>query len=163
MAAAKLDLGVSAARPRTHGSICGLHFRLQNLSKHEECNQQMMFKKSTPKHQHWCRKSAKKGVKTDAQIFQITLPKQVSDNIMKIIKNHVFLNGKIIQIHCKNNGFWRFCSLRARTERESNNIKTETEIQLKIDTKPMWKQCSNKWCQNDGKFIENGSQKLPNR
>ena len=27
------------------------------------------------------------------------LPKQVSENISKTIKNHVFLNGKIIQIH----------------------------------------------------------------
>ena len=28
--------------------------------------------------------------------------KQVTGNIMKIIKNHVSLNGKIIEIHCKN-------------------------------------------------------------
>ena len=45
------------------------------------------------------------GVEIDAKTHQQSMPKQVSKKIMKIIKNHVSLKGKIIQIHCKNNGF----------------------------------------------------------
>ena len=41
----------------------------------------------------------------DRQSNQTSMPKQVLENIMKIIKDHVFLNGKIIKIHCNNNGF----------------------------------------------------------
>ena len=41
-------------------------------------------------------KGCQKGYKTDSKTLQKTLLKQVSENIMKIIQNHVFLNGKII-------------------------------------------------------------------
>ena len=41
------------------------------------------------------------GTKTNVNSIQ----KQVTGNIMKIIKNHVPLNGKIIEIHCKNRLF----------------------------------------------------------
>ena len=41
------------------------------------------------------------GTKTNENSIQ----KQVTGNIMKIIKNHVSLNGKIIEIHCRNKCF----------------------------------------------------------
>ena len=65
-------------------------------------------------------KGINKGNDIDAKTLQKSLPKQASENIMKIIKNHVFLNSKVIQIHIsKNNVFRRFNRLRARTENVS--------------------------------------------
>ena len=48
---------------------------------------------------------SRNGVEIDAKNHQQPMSKQVSKKIMKIIKNCVFLKGKIFQIHCKNNGF----------------------------------------------------------
>ena len=45
-------------------------------------------------------------------------------------------------------------------KRYQTNIKVETQIHLKINTKPMWKQCSKKWCHHDGKLIENSFQQI---
>ena len=50
-------------------------------------------------------KGFQNGVEIGAQTHQQLMPKQVSKQIMNVIKNHVSLEGKIIEIHCKNNGF----------------------------------------------------------
>ena len=47
----------------------------------------------------------KKGTKIDAKSHQKSMPKLVTKKIRKVIQNHVSLNGKIIEFHCKNNGF----------------------------------------------------------
>ena len=90
----------SAASPGIHGADSWAPFSVaQSLKKHEKCNQTIMPKTSTPNYQHRCRKGTKKGDEIDAKTLQKALSKQVSDNIMKIIENHIFLNGKINQIH----------------------------------------------------------------
>ena len=43
--------------------------------------------------------------KIDAKTHQKTMPKLVTKRIRKIIKNHVSLKGKIIEIHWENNVF----------------------------------------------------------
>ena len=50
-------------------------------------------------------KGSQNGAEIDAKTHQQSMPKQVLKKIMKIIKNHVSLKGKIIQIHCRNYGF----------------------------------------------------------
>ena len=50
------------------------------------------------KHAEKVSKWNRNGTKTNEDSIQ----KQVTGNIMKIIKIHISLNGKIIEIHCKN-------------------------------------------------------------
>ena len=50
-------------------------------------------------------KGVKNRVEIGAEIHQKSMPKLVMEMIMKIIKNHVSLNGKIIEIHCNNKCF----------------------------------------------------------
>ena len=50
-------------------------------------------------------KGSQNGINNDAKTHQQSMPKLVTEKIMKIIKNHVSLKGRIIQSHCKNNGF----------------------------------------------------------
>ena len=50
-------------------------------------------------------KGSQNEAEIDARTHQQAMPKLVTKKIMKIIKNHVSLRRKIIQIHCKNNGF----------------------------------------------------------
>ena len=52
----------------------------------------------------------------------------------EIIKNHVSMNGKIIQIHCKNNCFGRFSRLRAQTVK---GIKQPSKMKSKSIPKSM--------------------------
>ena len=47
-------------------------------------------------------KESQHGIKNDAKTHQKSMPKLVTEKISKIIKNHVSLKGKIIEIHCKN-------------------------------------------------------------
>ena len=58
-------------------------------------------------------------------------------------QNHVSLNGKKIEIHWKNNCFLWFRRLCER-ERYQTNIKNETNIHPKIDTKIMLEQVMQK-------------------
>ena len=44
------------------------------------------------------------GPNFDAKTHQKVMPKQVTEKIVKIIKNHVSLMCKNMRIHCKNNG-----------------------------------------------------------
>ena len=63
------------------------------------------MKTSAPKkiknHAEKVSKWSRNGIKTNDSSIQ----KQVTGNIMEIIKNHVSLNGNIIEIHCKNKSF----------------------------------------------------------
>ena len=59
---------------------------------------------------------------------------------MEIIKKHVSLSAKIIQIQCKNKCSKRFYGLRARTEHVSKHINNDTNIHPKINTKFMLEQ-----------------------
>ena len=60
---------------------------------------------------------------------------------MEIIKNHVFLKGRIIEIHWKNNVFLWFRRLHLRTvkvSKKTSKIKpTSIRKSMKIDTKNM--------------------------
>jgi len=47
----------------------------------------------------------KKGGQINAKTHQKSMPKLVTKRIRKVIKNHVSLNDKIIEFHCKNNNF----------------------------------------------------------
>jgi hypothetical protein len=67
-----------------------------HLKKHE--------KKCPPKMKNHAEKVSKWS-RNDTKTNEHSIHKQVTGNIMKIIKNHVSLNGKIIEIHCKNKCF----------------------------------------------------------
>ena len=54
------------------------------------------------------KKLLKKGAQINAKTHQKSMPKLVTKRIRKIIKNHVSLKGKIIDIHWKNNSFLWF-------------------------------------------------------
>ena len=64
------------------------------------------FKKSSnkdhPKIWNLMPKGSQNGAEINIKTYQKAMQKQVTKKIMKIIKNHVSLKGKIIQIHCKN-------------------------------------------------------------
>ena len=67
---------------------------------------QNSFKKRIPKTITKTRFNAKgvpKWSQIDAKTHQKSMPKQVNKKIMKIIKNHVSLHGKLIHIHCEKN------------------------------------------------------------
>ena len=50
-------------------------------------------------------KGSQHGAEIDAKTHQKSMPELVSKKIREIIKNHVSLKSKIIEIHWKNNGF----------------------------------------------------------
>ena len=58
-----------------------------------------------------------------AKTHQQSMPKEVSEKIMKIIKNHVSLKGTIIQNHCKNNGFKGLAGCARERKRYQQNHK----------------------------------------
>jgi hypothetical protein len=60
-------------------------------------------------------KGFQNGTKIDAKTDKKSMPKLVSKKIRKIMKNHVSLKGKIIEIHWKNNVFRWFRRLHVRT------------------------------------------------
>ena len=47
-------------------------------------------------------KGSQNGAEIDAKTRQNSMPPKVKTIIMKNIKNHVSLNGKVLEIHCKN-------------------------------------------------------------
>jgi hypothetical protein len=98
-----------------------------------------------------------KGFQNGAEIYGTThqkpMPKQVSKQIMEIIKNHVSMKGKIIQIHCNNKRFRRFSRLRAQTVKVSKNIKNEIKIHPKIYEKSIQISCSKKGYPKHGKLL----------
>ena len=99
----------------------------------------------------------------EVRSHQNPMPKQVAKQIMNIIKNHVFLMCKNMQIHCKGHCFWRLCSLGVRTEKVSDknqtNIKNETWIHTQSNDKSMQNLYSKNWCQKDGKRCQRGAKR----
>ena len=67
-------------------------------------------------------KECQHGAKIDAQTHQKPMPKLVTNKIIKVIKINVFLNGKIILIHCKNNGFEGFAGCARERKKVSNKL-----------------------------------------
>ena len=63
-----------------------------------------MKKTSTPKHDNLCQKASNMKAKSIAETHQKAMPKLVTKRIRKIIKNHVSLKGRVIEIHWENNG-----------------------------------------------------------
>ena len=75
---------------------------INNRLKTDSTNQ---IKKRSTKNMKIDAKGIPKWSQIDAKSHQKSIPKLVSKKIMKIIKIHVSLNGKIIEIHCENNSF----------------------------------------------------------
>ena len=69
---------------------------------------------------------------------------------------------KNMQIHCNNHDLWRFCSLRAQTEKVSKN-----KLRPKSILKYMQNRCENNAQTSDAKIMESlpnmDPQKLPNQ
>ena len=63
------------------------------------------------------------GANIDTKTHQQSMPKLVTERISKIIKNHVSLNGKIIEIHYKNFCFNGLEGCMCERERYQQNIK----------------------------------------
>ena len=63
------------------------------------------MKKNAPKKMKTHVEKVSKWSRNDTKTNENSIKKQVTGNIMKIIKNHVSLNGTIIEIHCKNKFF----------------------------------------------------------
>ena len=133
--------------------------KLKNTWKH---NQTIMLKASTPKHQHWCRKGAKKGDNIDA--------KNISKNIAitsigtyheKHLKT-CFRNGKIIQIIVKALAFEGLTGCVRKRKMYPKTNQTWDQTLSQIGWKSMRKRCSKKWCRNNGKLCEHGVQKVAN-
>ena len=86
-------------------------------------------------------KGSQNGAEIDAQTHQQSMPKLVTEKIMEIINNHVSLNGKFIEIHCKNKCFWWFRRLYVRTVKVSKKTakvrQTPFQNRWTIDTKIM--------------------------
>ena len=78
------------------------HFPSYFASKMRPKNHQ---KNDGEKHMKLTPKGSKNGAEIDAKTHHESMPRLVTKEISKIIKHHVSLKGKIIQIHCKNNGF----------------------------------------------------------
>jgi hypothetical protein len=79
------------------------------------------------------------------------MPKLVTEKIRNIIKNHVSLNGKIIEIHLKNKCFVWFGRLRTRKVKVSKKHQKCTKIQSKFDEQPIQNSCSKKGYPKHGK------------
>jgi hypothetical protein len=62
----------------------------------------------------------------------------------EIIKNHVSLKSKIIEIHWENNGFGWFRRLHVRTVKLSKKHQNETKFHPKFNEKSIQKTCSKK-------------------
>ena len=89
-------------------------------------------------------KGCQNGTTIDAKTHQQPMPKMVTEKIIKAIIIHVFLNGKIICIHCKNNGFEGFTGSVRERKRYQTNIKNDKTIHTKIDERAMQNSCSKK-------------------
>ena len=72
-------------------------------------------------------------------------------NIVKFIKSHVSLNGKIIEVHCTSKSFYDLEGCMCEWYGYQHNIKSETEIH----PKSMKNQCENDGREHDSKLMEN--------
>ena len=72
------------------------------------------------------------------------MPELVSKKIMKIIKKHASLKGKVIEIHWKTVGFDGLEDCMHEQEKSSKTINNDVKIHRKIDETFMQKPCSKK-------------------
>ena len=79
--------------------------------------------------------------KIDTKTHQESMPKLITEKIRKVIKNHVSLNGKIIEVHWKNTCFWWFRKFHVRTGKVSTKLqkwdRNPSQNLWKVDTKIM--------------------------
>ena len=104
-------------------------------------------------------KGVPKWNKIDAESYQTSMPKLVTEKIRKIIQNHVSLNRKIIEFHAKNNGFWFFRRLHVRTGKVLKQHQKWDQHHFKINEKSIQKSCSEKGYPKDGKSSKKWSKK----
>ena len=111
---------------------------------------------------NFMKKHLKKGAQINAKSHQKSMPKLVTKKIRKIIKNHVSLNRKNIEIHWKNACFWWFRRLHVRTGKVSKTHKKGHQNPSKnrwtIDTKNMLEKGMQKSWNNIKKWAKKGSE-----
>ena len=89
-----------------------------------------------PKESKWSQNRCPKSSKINAKTGKAKM--------MKIIKNHVSLNGKIIQINCKNYFLKGLAGCVRERQRYPENIKDDIKIHLKSNAKSIQFSCSKK-------------------
>ena len=77
-------------------------------------------------------KGFQNGAKVDATKYHKSMPKYVSNKIMKIIENHIFLKGKNMQIH-STLVFEGVAGCVREREMYQQSIKHETKFHPQID------------------------------
>ena len=77
----------------------GESFVIKNLSKVDQTNHQQIKHQNTL---NFLPNGLQNRTKIDAKTLQASMPKLVTKKVMGIIKNHVSLNGEIIEIQCEN-------------------------------------------------------------
>ena len=142
--------------PVSTGLIQGLHFRSQDQQKHMKMTINHYLKNAHPKTPTLMPKGSQKGRQTLFPKFQKILPNQISENIMKFIKNHMLLNCKIIQIHCKNNIMQVACA-------SGKGIKKTSKMKAKSFLTSIQNRCENDAQTNDANIIENCAKMDPQR
>ena len=107
-------------------------------------------------------KGCQNGTKIDAQTHHKSVQKQVAESMRKLMKNSVYPMCKTMQKHCtvvKKRGLARWV---CGAGKSSKHIENYVKIRPKFDGKSMWKRCSKKWCQNNGKRCQHGAQRGAN-
>ena len=104
-----------------------------------------LSKKTIPqKHKIWYKRDPKNGTTINTKTHQKSMPKLVTEKLMKIIKTNASLNGKIIEMHCKNYCFWCFRRLHVRTGKVSKKhqkwVQTPSENRYKNHARKMGSQ-----------------------
>ena len=90
-------------------------------------------------------KGFQNGGEIDAKTHQQSMPKLLTEKIMKVIKNQVCLNGKIIEIHCKNKGCFKgLAGCMCERETHQLTVKSETRIHPTTYEKSIQISCSEK-------------------
>ena len=121
-------------------------------------------KNDHPKTWNLMPKGFQKGTGIDAKTHRKSMPKLVTKKIRKIIKNHVSLNGKNIEIHCKNKCSWWFRRLHVRKGKVSTKHakwdQSPSENLWKIDTKVMLEKGVHKTWKFIKKVIQKGGGQL---
>ena len=90
---------------RTTVDDLGVHSRSGNPGKSRKTQSAKNMKKSAPPKMKNHAEKVSKWSRNDNETNGNSIKKHVTGSFMKIIKNHISLNGKIIEIHSKNTCF----------------------------------------------------------
>ena len=71
-------------------------------------------------------KGCPEGTKVDAETHQKSVPKRISKKIREKHENHVYLNGEIIEAHCKTFVFEDLAGCVHERERYQTSIKNDS-------------------------------------